>query len=429
MIAVNVTIELMGSAISIILILSLLVNGDLKSRVGVLFGWMLGLQLLVLSSDAVSWALTNQTGVWVHRVVVATNFIAFSMGIAAQVVFAAYIFACIDQRQPVSHAPMRVIVIMCCIIEGFIIASEFNGFIYRIDAANVFHIGPGYWALLVHLFLIFTYIATIAWSHRHILGKKDAALFVIYAVVMIVANVVETFIPELMINYMVSTLMTLMIYVNIQAKKRAELELEMMEARVAVMLSQIQPHFLYNALVAIERLCVRDPRQAQVSIANFSTYLRGNLDSLSMRSPIAFVDELKHVQVYLALEDARFGDRLQVVYDIQAEAFMLPALTLQTIVENAVQHGVTQRTEGGTVIIRTRSLDTQWCITIEDDGVGFDVGTPDTQKRTHIGLQNVRNRLAAMCGGRLDIESQPGKGTMVQLFIPKEGVAYGNNRR
>lgn len=423
MIAVNITIELMGCAVSLILLFSLLVHGDLKRRAGVLFGCVLGMQLLILACDAASWALTGRPGTGAHRASACLNFVTFSGGVAIQIVFMAYLLACIDQREPVSHAPMRAVILLCCIVEGLIIASQFNGMIYTIDARNAFRTGPQYWLLVGGLSATFVHFSITAWKHRRILGNKDALLFVLYAVMMVAALIVEAFFDDVMINYGASTLLTLMIYVNIQAQKRAKLEMEMMDTRVAVMLSQIQPHFLYNVLVAIERLCVKDPPQAQTAIASFSTYLRRNLDSLSMRSPIPFADELEHVRVYLSLEMRRFGDRLQVVYDIQAEAFMLPALTLQAVVENAVQHGVTQRTRGGTVTIRTRAEDRHWCVAIEDDGMGFDANAVDMGRRTHIGLQNVRSRLAFMCAGRLEIESQPGKGTTVKLIIPKEGVA------
>jgi len=197
-----------------------------------------------------------------------------------------------------------------------------------------------------------------------------------------------------------------------------KLELELVESKISIMLSQIKPHFLYNSLIVIRELCLIDPKAASETVDEFSIYLRGNLDSLSINAPIAFDKELKHVKIYLSLEKKRFEERLNVVYDIKTHEFCIPALTLQLIVENAVLHGLTKREEGGTVSIRTEENETDILITVSDDGVGFDLSKLSSDHR-HVGLRNVRDRLSVMCNGKLDIQSEPGVGTTVIIRIPK----------
>lgn len=110
------------------------------------------------------------------------------------------------------------------------------------------------------------------------------------------------------------------------------------------------------------------------------------------------------------------GDALRVEYDIQTTYFMLPALSLQPIVENAVQKGIRKKEGGGTVIIRTEETEQYFRVIVEDDGAGFDKKI--LGEDGHIGLQNVKKRLLALCGGTLTIESEPDKGTVVTMNIP-----------
>ena len=212
-------------------------------------------------------------------------------------------------------------------------------------------------------------------------------------------------------------------HVHDMENRISTLELELIESKISIMLSQIKPHFLYNSLIAIRELCLIDPKTASETVDEFSLYLRGNLDSLSINTPIPFDKELKHVQTYLSLEKKRSEERLNVVYDITTCDFNIPALTLQLIVENAVLHGLTKREEGGTVSIKTEENESDILITVSDDGVGFNLSNLSSDNR-HVGLRNARDRLAAMCNGKLDIQSEQGVGTTVVITIP--GGDYAN---
>ena len=194
------------------------------------------------------------------------------------------------------------------------------------------------------------------------------------------------------------------------------------EQRIQIMMTQIQPHFLYNSLTVIQELCRSDPAQAEAATVQFANYLRGNMDALQTNTPIPFGQELEHTRQYMALEEMRFEDKLTVRYDIQCESFVLPNLTLQPIVENAVRHGVRGNADGrGEVVIATRETPDRYEITVKDNGPGFDPEKqPKDQGSSHVGIQNVRQRLAQMCGGELKIESIPGAGTCVTIALPKE---------
>ena len=189
------------------------------------------------------------------------------------------------------------------------------------------------------------------------------------------------------------------------------------------MISQIQPHFLYNALNTIKYLIKRDPKTAEKAVIAFSKYLRGNMDSISQKHPIPFETELAHIKNYCAIELLRFGDKLNIVYNTDFTDFSVPSLSIQPLVENAIKHGVTKKPEGGTATVSSFEEAEFYCVVIEDDGIGFDPENPDfvpDDSHSHIGLSNVSNRLKIMVNAQLNIESEQGKGTRVTIKIPKE---------
>ena len=213
---------------------------------------------------------------------------------------------------------------------------------------------------------------------------------------------------------------------NINALAKAkELETEKMvlnaqlaESRISTMMSQIRPHFIYNTLGSIEQLCELDPPKAGELVHNFAKYLRGNFGELDNPKPILMSQEMEHVRHYISIENVRFPD-MTFSFEMRSEDFSLPALTVQPIVENAIKHGLMKLQKGGSIRVISYETDTDYCISVEDDGVGFDT-TELTDGKKHIGIRNIRDRLKVMVGGRLEIESTPGVGTKVLITIPKE---------
>ena len=205
-------------------------------------------------------------------------------------------------------------------------------------------------------------------------------------------------------------------------KELAQKNFEFTDMQTKVLLSQIQPHFLYNTLTTIAYLCSKDPANAEKLTNRLSDYLRNNIAFLSDREKIPFDKELEAVDNYLAIEQYRFEDRVKVVYDIQVQHFAIPMLAVETLVENAVKHGICKREDGGTIWISTYCDDRYNYVQVRDNGVGFDVTAVPQDGKTHVGLANVTNRVLAV-GGELCIESVPGAGTTATLRLPKEDDA------
>ena len=200
--------------------------------------------------------------------------------------------------------------------------------------------------------------------------------------------------------------------------EKSMVEAELKESRISIMLSQIQPHFIYNTLGTIERMCLKDPEKAFSLVRNFSLYLRGNFSELDSVKPIQFSEELKHVEYYVNIEKVRFPD-MSIEYDVESTGFVLPALSVQPLVENAIKHGLMRLETGGSIVIRSYETQTHFCVEVKDDGVGFDPSLPIDEKK-HVGLRNIRGRLKALVDGDLILESKPGVGTKAVIMIPKE---------
>ena len=199
--------------------------------------------------------------------------------------------------------------------------------------------------------------------------------------------------------------------------RAAKLEKELEDSRIAIMLSQIKPHFLYNVLNTIYHLYRKEPETAQDAVSSFAEYLRCNMLSIEKSEPIPFAEEYQHIQTYLSLEQIRFRGKLDVIYDVEVTDFKLPPLTVEPLVENAVKHGVTKKRGGGSVTVSTRRTDECVLVTVADTGVGFDPNTYMEDGKPHVGIRNVSDRLRNMVGGSLSITSSE-NGTVAVVPIP-----------
>ena len=196
------------------------------------------------------------------------------------------------------------------------------------------------------------------------------------------------------------------------------LNAELTESRISTMMSQIRPHFIYNTLGSIEQLCIIDPSKAGELVHNFAKYLRGNFGELDNPKPILMSQEMEHVRHYISIENVRFPD-MTFSFEMNSDDFHIPALTIQPIVENAIKHGLMKLSKGGTIRVVSYETESHYCVSVEDDGVGFDTDVL-LDERKHVGIRNIRGRLKAMVNGTLEIESRVGIGTTVLIKIPKE---------
>jgi two-component system, LytTR family, sensor kinase len=217
-----------------------------------------------------------------------------------------------------------------------------------------------------------------------------------------------------------------LVVAQIELSWAAEQEERVARAELRALRAQISPHFIYNALAAVARYIHTRPEEARDLLTEFAEFTRYAFRR--ERPYVTLADELQYVEKYLRLEQARFGDRLTVRVEVAPEVLgaVLPVLSLQPLVENAVRHGVEARTGGGRLEIVGRDLGNDVELRVADDGPGMDAEHAKRLLRDGavdggIGLRNVHGRLRATFGTEygLKLRSEPGNGTTVTMTIPK----------
>lgn len=267
-------------------------------------------------------------------------------------------------------------------------------------------------------------------KYRKIVGHSNFIVLIVYILTTLGLAAVDVA-NGTCITYVLSSFYTFILYVFVELRKEKELaekeeqlarqEKQLTELNTQIMLSQMQPHFLYNTLSTISALCYMDgSMKAKNAIDKFAAYFRENLDAMGKERTIVFEKELEHIKTYLWFEQFRFEDALNVEYDIQISDFSIPSLSIQPLVENAIKHGIRKKKGGGTVLIQTRELSVEYQIIVSDDGVGYEVGIIPEDGRSHTGIENIKARLKLICDGTCEIESKIGQGTTVTVHIPKE---------
>lgn len=304
---------------------------------------------------------------------------------------------------------------------GICLTALFSPRVFQISGGIEFQRGP--LGLFCHLFCTALLLLLISESRKTFRRGKgiDTVILLFYAMLIIAAMVMDLLIQadspvSCLTVAMICGCMFYYLWLHLQFAHEHEKALES-EQRIQLMISQIQPHFLYNTLSTIQALCRLDPEKAFETTEKFGTYLRMNIDSLNQASLIPFEKELEHTKIYADIEMMRFP-YIHISYDIRESEFDLPALSIQPIVENAIRHGVRGH-YNGQVKLTAVSDGTDYVITVADNGRGFQPEKLEEADENHIGIRNVRERIEMLCGGTLEINSAVGKGSTVTVRIPR----------
>ena len=327
----------------------------------------------------------------------------------------------------------------------FAISAKYTKWFYYIDEQNQYFRGEYYNFSLVLSFGAYLFvIIEIALNARRLKVKQVAGLFIyiVFPFIMMVLQVIFNpdiglvdigmsisliiifIVVNVRVSYMETELNRKVLQQNMvllnQNKVIAEKKEEIENLQLNMVITQMQPHFVFNVLNIIYYLCAKDTKLAQTAIDRFSNYLRANIDSLVTDELAPFSKELEHVKNYLDLEKLRFDDELTIEYDIGPADFHVPMLVVQPLAENAVKHGIAKNPNGGKLIIRTIEDYDNFYIYVIDNGIGFDPNKKHADdSRSHIGIENVRIRIEKRVNGKLEIFSKKGKGTSAVITIPK----------
>lgn len=420
----NITLDIFSIVLSVLPIVYLISNHRYRQKLNQYFLGVCISNILMIAGDLPDWLLPTAAEIpekWILSAASAVYYIASAFVLYF---FIRYIMEYLQLTGRAKKICLLYALFLCSVQVIFAAISPFTGSIFYVTDDG-YQRGPLFLISQLVPLLCYMLFMALVLIYRKKLLPREVVFFLLYIFIPLGSGAAQMAVRGIAVVNAGVTIATLIILMNVQFEHEVtikEQEKELAERRIDIMLSQIQPHFLYNSLAAIHHLCETDPETAKKAIQKFSEFLRGNMDSLKNREPIPFGAELNHAMNYLYLEQQRFGDKLQVIYQIKTEDFLIPPLTLQPLVENAVQHGILNRKNGGTVIICTEETDEHAVVTVADNGVGIEnaKGRPSLGEHSHIGISNVRSRLEAMVEGSLEIESSS-QGTTVTIRIPWTG--------
>jgi len=413
----NVIVEAYSGVISMLLISCVVFCRDYKTKLGRLFLAMLIVNVLILASDIVTWVFDKNPNY--NTLMMAANFFVYLWSYVFAALYTTYLTACVEQKKTLHHAKAFLYAVYgtCVLASIMLVVSLFNHMYFYLDEHGAYIRGPLYSVSLIFSICLDVVNMAMVLIHCRVLRLPDTIALMSYGILPLIAMAVRIFVYDVTFLYSSTTLSLLIIYIYIQSKQRQRLyrqERELAESRIELMISQFQPHFVFNTLNSVRELIYSDADKADRMIVNFSKYLRTNINSLQGTS-VAFSDELQNVGIYLSIEKERFGDKIHYVEEIGCRSFFLPPLIIQPLVENAVKHGICPKAEGGTIKLTTQTEGNDIKIIVEDDGVGFNIAE---KKNDSIGIDNVRMRVKYLLGTDMKIESEPGRGTRVEILIP-----------
>ena len=298
-----------------------------------------------------------------------------------------------------------------------------TGIAFTVSQENHWVRGPMgmtiYYVLLFYVCLLALFsVLYFRWDN----GERSAIVFLI--IVQSVASMVvesmnllnHTSVPVTALCMLEYYIYLTVVYQHEMRQMISEKELHITKQRMDLLRSQIQPHFIFNSLSIIRALAKHDSRKAVSSIDSFSDYLKAHIYAFQEDEMIPFEDELNHIRAYLDLVQADSARNVEVSYDLEYTDFMIPPLSLEPLVENAIKHGIGRK--GGTVFIRAAKTEEGVVIQVRDNGSPAGGMTEQETARLGVGLDNTRKRLQMQCSGTLDLQITE-NGAVATITIPQ----------
>lgn len=328
----------------------------------------------------------------------------------------------------------KYLCILPAAVNGIIYSTRFFGseLTYTLGDNNIFVGGPlhltVFFVQLVYLLLLL--IFSLICFKRNV--RQSIMILGILAQAIIAALGEYVFHYNYDLTDQVTAFCILEYYIYLTAVYQREikenaLEKERDAARkeLLVLKNQIQPHFIYNTLSIIRSLISSDKAKAASCLDDFTQYLRTHIDTLKKPALIPFEDELENAKLYLSLVQVDYEDRLKLEYKLDVTEFLIPPLTLEPLVENAVKHGIGWG--GGMITVRTFEDDENIVVQICDDGSrAADEDAEFELPHNGIGIENTRKRLQLQCDGTLEIEITD-NGTTAEIGLPRKVCEINEN--
>ena len=421
---VNLMIEMIGIMVSLFSIL-LLGFGFSHDRTTVRYFFVCFSSLLLYNLSILLLELMNgyQGSEWRIGMMIA-GFLSFSISVLTVYIVSNYLLTLLRLPAKFDRRIRLFMTVGLVLAMIVLLYGQYAGKIALVDENCRYY--EGEWKdlgfIIVAFYMFLDFLLLVRYRDQTTKGQRVA--FGTYLGLPLLTILLRPMLPGVYLVAFSSSCSMLIMLIMIlmeQAREYRIQEQKNEQMKVDLMLSQIQPHFLFNALYVIQEICRIDPETAYLAVGEFSQYLRHNMDSININVPIPFSEELEHTKHYVRLQQLRFGSALDVRYELTCTQFRLPTLTLQPIVENAIRYGIRQKKNGrGTVIVSTAEKSNAYEICVTDNGPGFVPDDVPKDGLAHVGLKNVRERLRRVSGGSLLIDTRIGEGTKVTIRVPKE---------
>lgn len=428
-----------------------------KKRAGKLLGKALFINALILVFDAFCYIYRGDTSKVGFVAVRVFNYLVFMNQFILLAFVAEYIYQILTDRGLTSNRKkINSIMIVAAFGMLLVTISQFVPFVYNFDDENCYYRMNG-WYFIIALHVLLLSLGTIVvLLKRDKLQVRERRALYSYIYMPLIMLLIQTCFYGMSLINLGTTLSLIAMYISNEIeeieeysrmkvelseqiaeterqsaeaeKQRAEAEKRKLDSersmhvafenKMNLLLGQMQPHFVYNSLATIRALVSVDPDGAIETIDHFSSYLRKSLAITDGTKLVPFSEELQLIEDYLYMEKRRFGDKVNIERDIQTTDFEVPPLAIQTLVENAVRHGIRAKNNPGTITISTYEDEEKYYVEIKDDGVGFDTLVKSDGKH-HIGTASTRARVKELLGGKMVIQSALGAGTRITVHIPK----------
>ena len=418
---VTITCDTVAILIGILLSACLLVSKTTDTGSFHLFTWLILVNFFILQSGIISLFFNGNKDYLIMNKL--ANFFFYFLGLMLLIIFFHYLVVYFNLYSKKYRIVIGVFDSIGLIYLILAILNYFLGFYYYFDENGNYFRGSLFYLSIGLSAFTFILVIIILFTLKEPFGKKIS--FFTYITIPIIGMIIQMFTGYALTNVgvMISLLILFLINYAYQNSVLIKKNLELENQKVKLMFSQIQPHFLYNSLSAIMGIddCGKKTFNA---IADFSDYLRGNLNLLVNEKMITFAKEIEHTNAYLRLQNLRTPNKVNVSYDIEEDEFLIPPISLQILIENAVKYAFKGKDKGN-IDVNSYLKDDSYYIEVIDDGNGFDdnIAFDDT----HTGLRYLKSRLETTCNGILTIKSKVGFGTTATIIIPKEKKEIENN--
>ena len=332
-----------------------------------------------------------------------------------------------------SSVKLRALCAIPAAVNMVIYSTAFTGshLAFYYNDENWFCRGPLYMSIFISqtFYVALLLGISIRYFNASSKGKNAVCILIICQAVLTSVLEYKNILPETSNTVTALAILEYYVYLNLiyQQNLRETIiqrELDVQKEKLLMLRNQIHPHFIYNSLSIIRALAKRDSVRAVNSIDIFSAYLRNHISAIESDELVPFEKELSNVGVYIDLVRADKTKKIIVEYDLKTKDFEIPPLSLEPIVENAVNYGISR--DGGKITIGSDEDEQSYFVIIKDDGSGASSPKNEETVHTGIGLENTRKRLAMLCDGSLEIVLGD-KGAAVTVTIPKKTDSKEDN--